>query len=105
MIVMKVLIAYSRRPPITEYLEMTFRRRGVEVMWIYAVGTTVVALYAVADRRITGPYYDLEKHRVTQKWKTCDPCVSKKCEYQKCMENISVDEVFDVIRQAVFESI
>ncbi|MBI3398977.1 MAG: glycosyltransferase family 9 protein [Deltaproteobacteria bacterium] len=62
-----------------------------------AAGTSVVALYAVADYRITGPYYDTEKHQVIQKWKTCDPCISKKCEYQKCMENISVDEVFNAV--------
>ncbi|MBI5047357.1 MAG: glycosyltransferase family 9 protein [Deltaproteobacteria bacterium] len=66
-----------------------------------AVGTSVMALYAVADWKRTGPYYDLEKHRVIQKWKTCDPCVSKKCEYQKCMENISVDEVFEVVRDII----
>ncbi|MBI3753105.1 MAG: glycosyltransferase family 9 protein [Deltaproteobacteria bacterium] len=66
-----------------------------------AVGISVVALYAVADYRITGPYYDQEKHRVIQKWKTCDPCVSKKCEYQKCMENISVDEVFDAVTDVI----
>ena len=66
-----------------------------------AVGTSVVALYAVADYRITGPYYDMEKHRVIQKWKTCDPCVSKKCEYQKCMENISVDEVFKAVTDII----
>ncbi len=62
-----------------------------------AVGTSVVALSAVADYRSTGPYYDFEKHRVIQKWKTCDPCVSKKCKYQKCMENISIDEVYNAI--------
>lgn len=66
-----------------------------------AVGTSVVALYAVADYRITGPYYDKEMHRVIQKWKTCDPCVSKNCEYQKCMENISVDEVFNAVTDIV----
>ncbi|MEK6599105.1 MAG: glycosyltransferase family 9 protein [Deltaproteobacteria bacterium] len=66
-----------------------------------AVGTAVAALYAVADWKRTGPYYDLERHRVIQKWKTCDPCVSKKCEYQKCMENISVDEVFDAVTEIV----
>ncbi|HCY18562.1 MAG: hypothetical protein A2X87_00695 [Deltaproteobacteria bacterium GWC2_42_51] len=66
-----------------------------------AVGTSVVALYAVADWRITGPHYDLEKHRVIQKWKTCDSCISKKCEYQKCMENISVDEVYNAVNDIV----
>ena len=66
-----------------------------------AVGTSVVALYAVADFRRTGPYYDLEKHRVIQKWKTCAPCVSKKCAYQKCMENINVDEVFNAVTDII----
>ena len=67
-----------------------------------AVGTPVVAMFAVSDARRSGPYYDLEKHKVIQKEKTCKPCVSKKCTYQQCMENIGVDEVFrsvnDVIR-------
>jgi len=66
-----------------------------------AVGTSVAALYAVADYRITGPYYDTEKHRVIQKWKTCDPCMSKKCEYQECMENISVNEVFKAVTDII----
>lgn len=66
-----------------------------------AVGTPVVALYAVADASKTGPYYDIERHRVIQKPRTCDPCVSKKCEYQKCMEAISVDEVYDAVNEVV----
>ncbi|MBI5492921.1 MAG: glycosyltransferase [Deltaproteobacteria bacterium] len=32
----RVLLAYSRRPPIIEYLERAFKRRGVEVERIYA---------------------------------------------------------------------
>ena len=66
-----------------------------------AVGSSVVVLCAVSDYRITGPYYDREKHRVIQKWKTCDPCVSKKCEYQQCMENITVDEVYNMVMSAI----
>lgn len=62
-----------------------------------AVGTPVVALYAVSDGIRTGPCYDQERHRVIQKWKICDPCVAKKCDYQKCMENISVEEVYQTI--------
>lgn len=58
-----------------------------------AVGTPVVALYAVADSKKTGPLNDKHRHRVIQKGRTCEPCVSKKCEYQKCMEAISVEEV------------
>lgn len=58
-----------------------------------ALGTPVVALYAVADPAKTGPVYDSHMHRVIKKPRTCDPCVSKKCAYQKCMEAITVDEV------------
>ncbi|MBI5236464.1 MAG: glycosyltransferase family 9 protein [Deltaproteobacteria bacterium] len=56
-------------------------------------GTPVVALYAVADYRRTGPLYDKGRHVVIQKPRTCDPCSSKKCKYQRCMEAITVDEV------------
>ncbi len=64
-----------------------------------AVGTPVVALFAVADAKRSGPYYDLGKHVVIQKERTCEPCISKKCAYQKCMENISVDEVKKTIEK------
>lgn len=64
-----------------------------------AVGTPVVALFAVADARKSGPYYDMEKHTVIQKERTCKPCASKKCTYQKCMENISVNEVYKAITE------
>lgn len=60
-----------------------------------AVGTPVVALFAVSDWRRSGPASDLDKHVVIQKWRTCDPCLSKRCPYARplCMANISVDEV------------
>lgn len=69
-----------------------------------AVGTPVVALFAVADPGRSGPYYDMDKHTIIKKDRTCAPCASKKCKHQTCMENISIDEVFDVIRQAIFKS-
>lgn len=62
-----------------------------------AVGTPVVALFAVSDAKRSGPYYDLGKHVVIQKERTCEPCASKKCTYQKCMGNISVDEVYNAV--------
>jgi hypothetical protein len=56
-------------------------------------------LFAVSDWRRSGPAYDLDRHVVIQKWRTCDPCKSKKCPYAEplCMENITVDEVFSAI--------
>ena len=67
------------------------------------VGTPVLALFAVSDHRRSGPTYDLEKHRVIQKWRTCDPCLSKRCPFPEpiCMENISVDEVFCAARDMI----
>lgn len=62
-----------------------------------AVGTPIVALFAVSDAKRSGHYYDMGKHVVIQKERTCEPCASKKCTYQKCMENISVDEVYNAI--------
>lgn len=60
------------------------------------VGTPVVALFAVSTATRSGPAYDLDRHIVIQKWRTCDPCLSKNCPYAEpiCMENVSVDEVF-----------
>jgi ADP-heptose:LPS heptosyltransferase len=64
-----------------------------------AAGTPVVALFAVSDWRRSGPASDFEKHVVIQKWRTCDPCLSKRCPYAEplCMANISVDEVEQAI--------
>lgn len=64
-------------------------------------GTPVVALYAVADSARSGPFYDKEKHRVIQKAKTCDPCVGKNCDYQKCMEAITADEVASAVKEVI----
>jgi len=65
----------------------------------YTTGTPVVALYAVSDPARTGPFYSQEKHRVIKKDRTCEPCLSKKCDYQKCMEAITVDEVEGAVKE------
>lgn len=66
-----------------------------------AVGTPVIALFAVSDWRRSGPAVALEKHTVIQKWRTCAPCLSKRCPYPEppCMDLISVDEVEAACRQ------
>jgi hypothetical protein len=57
-----------------------------------------VALYAVSEPERTGPLQDRDLHRIIKKPRTCDPCVSKKCTYQECMEQISVAEVSGAIK-------
>ncbi len=67
----------------------------------FAVGTPVVALFAVSDPMMSGPLCDAHRHRVIKKPRTCDPCVSKKCAYQKCMEAITVDEVYMAVKDVM----
>lgn len=64
-----------------------------------AVGTPVVALFAVSDHLRSGPKQDEAKHIVIQKWRTCEPCLSKRCPYAEpiCMKNISVEEVGNAV--------
>ena len=59
------------------------------------VQTPVIALFAVSDPARSGPSYDHERHIVIHKWRTCTPCLSKRCTYPEppCMDNISVEEV------------
>jgi len=66
-----------------------------------AVGTPVVALFGPTDPARTGPYG--EGHRVLQKGLNCSPCFRKSCKTGSCMQNITVDEVFDAVKD-VFES-
>ena len=62
-----------------------------------AVRTPVVGLFAVSDPSRSGPYYDLDRHVIIKKPRTCVDCVSKRCTYQKCMEAIEVEEVFHAV--------
>ena len=62
-----------------------------------AVRTPVVGLFAVSDPSRSGPYYDLDRHVIIKKPRTCVDCVSKRCTYQQCMEAIPVEEVFDAV--------
>ncbi|ACI21547.1 glycosyltransferase family 9 protein [Thermodesulfovibrio yellowstonii] len=62
-----------------------------------ALGTPIIGLFAVSDPNRSGAYYDLDKHFIIKKDRTCEPCISKKCKYPVCMESISVEEVYKVI--------
>lgn len=66
-----------------------------------AVRTPVVGLFAVSDPSRSGPYYDLDRHVIIKKPRTCIDCVSKRCTYQKCMEAIEVEEVEDGVRRVL----
>lgn len=82
-------------PALMQRLEVLLTGDTGPMHMAIAVGTPVVALFAVSDWRRSGPASDLKKHVVIQKWITCDPCLSKRCPYAEplCMANITVDEV------------
>ena len=63
-----------------------------------ALGRPAVALYAMADSRVTGPDPADPCYRIIQKWRTCDPCLGKACPFPLCMQNVMVDEVEAAVR-------
>ncbi|MDD5100990.1 MAG: glycosyltransferase family 9 protein [Syntrophales bacterium] len=62
-----------------------------------AVNTPVVALFGPTDPVRTGPYG--AGHRVIRKELSCMPCFRKRCETQRCMQEITVEEVFTNVRE------
>ena len=60
-----------------------------------AVGTPTVALFGPTDPARTGPYGP--GHTVIRAGLSCSPCFLKRCETMRCMEEISVEEVFQAV--------
>ena len=91
--------ALAELPALMQNLQLLLTGDTGPMHMAIAVGTPVLALFAVSDWRRSGPASDFDKHVVIQKWRTCDPCLSKRCPYAEplCMENISVDEVEQAI--------
>jgi len=61
-----------------------------------AVGTPVVALFGPTDPARTGPYG--VGHQVIRANVPCSPCFLKKCKTVKCMQEITVAQVFSTVR-------
>ena len=64
-----------------------------------AVGTPTVALFGPTDPLRTGPYG--EGHRVIQKDLDCSPCFKKNCDTMHCMKEITVDDVFEAVKETL----
>lgn len=59
----------------------------------YALRTPTIALFAPTDPERCGPYRASGPYVVITKPKICNPCIGKKCEVSKCMEQITIEEV------------
>ena len=64
-----------------------------------AMGTPVVALFGPTDPARTGPYGP--GHRVIRRALSCAPCLRKRCDTPRCMTEISVEEVFEAVREVL----
>ncbi len=63
-----------------------------------AVRTPTISLFVPSTVRHTGPYQDLEIHKVIRKPKPCSPCIQKYCNDSNCMSIISVEEVYQAAK-------
>ena len=64
-----------------------------------ACGVPVVALFGPTNPARTGPYG--RGHIVIRGDSACAPCYKKKCKDIRCMDSISVDEVYEAIRNGM----
>jgi heptosyltransferase I len=60
-----------------------------------ACGRPVIAIFGPTDPMLTGPYGP--DHIIVRKRVDCAPCRLKKCSDMKCMNEISVEDVYQVI--------
>ncbi len=63
------------------------------------VSPVVVALFGPTSPFKTGPYG--VKHKVIKAGIECSPCFKKKCDDMSCMKKITVDMVFDRVKEVI----
>jgi lipopolysaccharide heptosyltransferase I len=64
-----------------------------------AMGCRVVALFGPTAPWRTGPYG--QSHKVIRADLECSPCFKKKCEDVRCMKEITVDRVFEAVKDTL----
>jgi len=65
-------------------------------------GVKTISIFGPVDENVYGPYPKSEKHKVVTSDADCRPCYKKfklpECGNKKCLEDISVEEVFKNIK-------
>jgi heptosyltransferase-2 len=71
-------------------------------------GVSTISIYGPTDDLVYGPYPKSGKHIVVTSKIDCRPCYKKfklpECEHKKCLENVSVDEVFGLAERVLMSS-
>jgi len=66
-----------------------------------SMGCPVVALFGPTAPWRTGPYG--KGHKVIRADVECSPCLKKRCDHMKCMDDITVEKVFEGVRELITE--
>jgi len=66
-----------------------------------ALKTPTVAFSVTGKESSSKPRDKTVKHQYIQKPVICDPCLDKRCQYQKCMWQITPEEVFNHVKSIV----
>lgn len=65
--------------------------------------TSTISIFGPTDDKVYGPYPASEKHAVIKSEADCRPCYKRfklpECDTKKCMEDISVEIIFNTIRR------
>ncbi len=69
-----------------------------------ALQTKTVSLFCPTNYWGVGPIQDLHLHKIIYKEKTCNPCISKKCKTPFCMNQITVNEVYNAVMEILNEN-
>lgn len=91
-------VPLCRLPALTARLDALVTGDTGTMHLAVAVGTPVVAMFAVSDACRSGPYQDLDRHVIIQKPRP-RPDIRSKSNDQSGMEQISVNEVFQGVVQ------
>nr|HDN00428.1 glycosyltransferase family 9 protein [Deltaproteobacteria bacterium] len=70
-----------------------------------ALKIPTISLFVPTPVRHTGPYQDLEIHKVIRKPKPCSPCLQKYCNDPNCMSLISVEEVYQAVKTSLSQRV
>jgi heptosyltransferase I len=62
------------------------------------VGTPVVAIFGPTDPVANRP---LGRHRLVREQVDCNPCRDRSCEERRCLRVVSVDDVFQAVRESL----
>jgi ADP-heptose:LPS heptosyltransferase len=70
-----------------------------------ALKTPTISLFVPSTVYHTGPYQDLEIHKVIRKPKPCSPCIQKYCNDSNCMSIISIEEVYQAAKTSLSQRV